>query len=761
LNREFFNNFAMRHLSARSREPLLRTMMACVDSSNLTEALASGCRPLQHFAWQRLTKLPDDEAETLIRKVVEHDSSAALLSILTSLMPAILPLPECIVPRIGALLGASDPQIRHAAAAVIALRRPDSLSALLNDRWFDAEILRRFCLADDASLVIPLAAAFGFPAKSPPPVIGFLANAVWLAENHSSHQQVVEWLIQSCGYCDDPVTPNVLNLLSSGFSYVTMRMTADPRMSKIAHRWLRRIRSFMWRLLPDALDLEPEDNKPFRVEDPLDADLLLAAVRETDRLVFLEQKQLPPFRHTITPRELAPRCFHASSRFVRQQFLETPLSEATRLGIASNDLSAYVIEHARVQLEPDEETRLAQDLEFRGRWRARREFTVGVPVNLTEKFDLHSCLRRSVPGDFVRLRELPQISPGANSVVALAAASGCDSGRIADWLATVENHWSTMLTPIGIEVQMPETNRDEFAAWKQSLPFLNVPSPVRPEFGATLEAAFRPAKSFHAMVLGPLLLARLGVITAPQEMAMHISLQGDLGDSVNSIAFPQHFIHPGERMRNRPDRCMSRIMSKGFVCSHDDAESVSPITVSTVRTELRLFRLFARVDSPDASISDGGVERHVRIRLSRGFVSDLIAVNILGSAVLSNCPVCSGLISGYVREIELAAGELPAEFGRLLVSNYYESTGDPRDEQLLAMLPIFACWSAVRKIVRAQEWASQLDQQFRRLRHQHVQLLLNHWHKSHHINIDDLSFADNEIQLRLPRGLDDLLPSVE
>ena len=139
-------------------------------------------------------------------------------------------------------------------------------------------------------------------------------------------------------------------------------------MTKIAHRWQRRIRAFVWRLLPDELGLLRDDTKPFDIDDPLEADLFLAAVRDSDRMRFHEQKSLPPFDRAGTRREPAPVCFHASSRHVRRMFLDEPLALAERWNIAPALRGDFAIEQARVLLEPNEETRIAADRALRGKW---------------------------------------------------------------------------------------------------------------------------------------------------------------------------------------------------------------------------------------------------------------------------------------------------------------------------------------------------------------------------------------------------------
>lgn len=127
-----------------------------------------------------------------------------------------------------------------------------------------------------------------------------------------------------------------------------------------------------------------------------------------------------------------------------------------------------------------------------------------------------------------------------------------------------------------------------------------------------------------------------------------------------------------------------------------------------------------------------------------------MAVQILGSALVSGCRRCRELFDEYAVEVEQAAHELPSEFQRLLSSNYFESTGDPRDEALLALLPIFRCWSSVRQTVRGRDLSPTLDLQFRTLRHRHVQHLLRHWTQDHDLPAPEITCTDDELELTLP-----------
>ena len=370
----FFSSFADRHFAEKPRQPLLAGLAARIDGTNLVQALSSGCRPLQHLAWQRMAELSEPQLTALVEPWLQSDPAsielhAVTAAILKGLAHETLPVSDAILARVVSLMESPSAEVRLAAATVVALRQPvEAIALLRRGDPIDRDVLRRLCLTDDPALIVPLMKSFGFPQTPPPPTIGFVAAPIWLADFHAREPQLVEWLIRHSGYCDDEVTAEVVNLLSSGFSYVTTRMTSEPRMTKIAHRWQRRIRAFVWRLLPGELELQPDDTKPFDVADPLDVDLFLAAVRDSDRMLFLEQKSRPPFDRAGAKREPAPVCFHAPSRLVRRMFVDEPLALAERANIPQTRRGDFLIEQARVLLEPNDEARLAADLALRGRW---------------------------------------------------------------------------------------------------------------------------------------------------------------------------------------------------------------------------------------------------------------------------------------------------------------------------------------------------------------------------------------------------------
>ena len=705
-----------------------------LSQGTVLDALTSASPAIRRVATEWLTRLSPDEATAILKRGIEGPA-ARNLGVLRALKHPELELSESLFQRVLSLLELSDEVTRRAIAEVVVQRRPEESARLLDDAACrqDFAILRTLCRADDPALTMPLMTAFGFPERRPPPTIGFLVTPTWLGDHHALHPAQVEWLIRECGYCDDPVTPEVLDLLTLGLSCVVAEMsTPGP-----ADKWLERLRTLTWRLLPESDDTTRRDVQPVNLQDPIDVALFLSAVRETDRRLFAERQAMPP-QGRFTQSEPAPVCFHAPARHARRLFLIEARVLANELGLADADLPSFIVDHARVALETVPELKIAADRHLRTKWLLHRAWPPA-PVSATYGTRRPSRFapvikpvppHRLVIGDFVPTPPDLDLSPGAQSICQLASLAGLDSEALADWLETSERRWSRHVPPIGIELQIPKVDPNIFGGWKDALPYLGIPSPDRPEFGGMVEAAFRPAKSFHALLLAPVLLHRLGLISPsePHDIALHISLQGDVGDQSRYLAFPQLFIHPSQRLKNRPDAVMTRVMSKGLVHCNRDIEQLDDAgrveTSASVRTEFRMFRVFSN-------------EHDARTAISSSYMEDIVATQLIGSAMISTCQSCQSRAADYCREIEDQVARLPGAFAPLLHGNFYESTGDPRDELLMQQLPIFRAWSDVRHHVREHNQQTELDQTFRDLRSGHVESLSNHFQQDHGIDLSE------------------------
>jgi hypothetical protein len=255
----------------------------------------------------------------------------------------------------------------------------------------------------------------------------------------------------------------------------------------------------------------------------------------------------------------------------------------------------------------------------------------------------------------------------------LAACMG--ESTIANTLFQLEQTYAPFLVPIGIELQIPKVDSGVNLGWRQALRYLNVPCPRRPENLWMVEAAFRPAVSFHAPILGPLILCRLGLIREPQEMGLHISVQGNLGERVRSLVFPQLFVHLPRSSEHRPLARISRVMSKGLVHLNHEVECCRADMPPDCRTELRAFAVIA--ESPDQGV-----------KLNPAYVLDMLSIQLLSSGMMSPEPSIQQIVQHYECELSDFVRTLPDAFQELYESNFYEATGDPEEMALLEQLPL-------------------------------------------------------------------------
>ncbi|HUG18713.1 MAG TPA: hypothetical protein VMM56_07020 [Planctomycetaceae bacterium] len=225
-----------------------------------------------------------------------------------------------------------------------------------------------------------------------------------------------------------------------------------------------------------------------------------------------------------------------------------------------------------------------------------------------------------------------------------------------------------------------------------------------------VEAAFRPAASWHAMLLGPILLHELGIIDLPQEMALHISIQGAIGDQIRYLATCASFIHTGRR--KRPHRALTRVMSKGLVCRNSEIEQCVPELPAQSRTEIRLHRCFAEADEND------------RVSLDMSYIDDILATHLLATAAMSPERDLAELYVAFGDAVANAIGQLPPEFAEYLTSDFYQSTGDPHDPELLDFVPIVRKFKEIREIVKRDGLRAELEQTFLRIRDDSVWRIL-------------------------------------
>src|SRR5262249_15820300 len=125
-----------------------------------------------------------------------------------------------------------------------------------------------------------------------------------------------------------------------------------------------------------------------------------------------------------------------------------------------------------------------------------------------------------------------------------------------------------------------------------------IPSPRRPEFYGIVEAAYRPAFSAETLVFAVGLLDRLGLFEEDEDSdvsALHLSIEGDLGEEAKWIALPlaRYGKRRGKHTPEQTYETLRRIMSKGLIHRNPKNQHAGAgrKMTSEVHTEIRTARL--------------------------------------------------------------------------------------------------------------------------------------------------------------------------
>ena len=475
-----------------------------------------------------------------------------------------------------------SPAVRLAAATAISFQYPEYTPRLLPFLDRDYEMASITCFSENQEMIWPM---FEFYNQHPSPLFGFLLNPYWLAKSFRERPEEVSFLINEFGYGNSEVTPELLELLNQGFMFVSEEMTHDPK----PEEWQDTILRFMWGLLPPSVG-QYNGTTSVDLGDKINVDLFLAAVRASDVENLREKKAKNPFDYRNVESKKVVLCSHAYYRYYKRVLIDDAVKEAERLGVT--DQGSFVVDHARVQLVTGLEDHIETHMAMRAKHRAMQRVS-NLPKNpikwpIREDSD-YPLAKFGVIREFQLPDADARLSVGANAVRNLGLYNGIE---LSSTLAELEMLYEKFLVPVGCEIQMPESDHDTVLSWKQALRYLGIPSPRRPEFHNTVEAAFRPAKTYHATILGIMLLHKMGLFTEEQDMAFHISLQGSFGDEVRYIAFPQLFVNRTRRKIKHPEvrhQRMTRLMSKGFCYRNKGVEPCYPGLKADSRTEIRVF----------------------------------------------------------------------------------------------------------------------------------------------------------------------------
>jgi hypothetical protein len=675
---------------------LVRAVYEKINDENMFDFFTSSNKQIRRVVAKRIYEnLYDAE---FVKRIIEGlNQKDRAEGILAALSHAQLRKNPAILQQIETNLQSEDEKIQEAAATVIAYQYPEEAIMLVPLIKKKPEIAKIACYSANPEILFPVMKRY---PQQLPPFIGMLLTPYWLARNYKKRPEIIAGLIDQFGYSDAGVSENVLALLKRGFMFVSKEMAAKPA----PYEWRDRLQEFTWALLPDCLGMK---KKPVAVnlEDKIDTALFLAAARESDVINIQAKKDRDPFSYRADGIDVA--ISHSYYRYFKRKLIGDALELADKLKVV--DKGGFLVDHARVLLETNHEANVEADVLLRTKWLALSK-AAGFEPNpkkfpITDEED-YPLAKFAVIDRFTLPKPNHRLSAGANAVVNVAEYFHIKG--VGEKLEELEGLYSKFLLPVGIELQIPKSETNTSLAYKQALRYFGIPSPRRPEYFEMIEAAFRPARSFHSMALGIILMHRIGLMKCEQDMAYHISVQGNLKDNVRYIAFPNIFMNrPRRKIENQLDRFyrMARLMSKGFVNINKDVEPSYGTEKPECRTEMRVF--CCQTDDIDGES-----------RLNLACIDQLVSAHLLASASVS--PNFADIWDKYKNQIIEYANALPSEFAELLNGNWFEATGDPRDGNLVAMLPIIQKKEAVSEIIKEKGMAEKLEGDFARITAEHA-----------------------------------------
>lgn len=678
------------------RTSLVARLSETAGPGAIRDALACGRPRLGAWAAGQLAALPPAEREALLIPFLHGDTSLQLGALRVIL--ASRDWSDATRGRVETHLEHSDLAVRVAAAQCLARHAPHRIPPLLPaiERDGGSEVARMFCLSGNQELIVPLVRYSDRRLKSLLPTIGWLLTPAWLTRARDDDPALAQRLAEAFGYCEGESTAAVWNLFAEAWAFAPHEHAEALADCAEDRRQLTRA------LVPTGL-VGSSSNLTGDARDPLWQAVLLAAVRDADRSNLQESIERSPF----DPRALASpqiaAAMHAPAGYLRRVFIERPIKKAGHLALAATDLAEFLIDSARVALEMLEEPRAELEMATRAKWQARSRLPARRHHLRIERFPVLSDddapeLKSVVLGQRVPMRLARKGSPGMESICRVALQAGLADPSLI--LSEMEDLWSELCPTVGMELQVPSVDRNLSLCWKQALRYLGVPSPRRPEYFQTVEASFRPARAITSLTLGPLLLLKLGLISRPQEMALHISIGADLGDRANDIAYALYFIAMGGQQRPWPSG-MKWVLSKGLVHFNVDIEPLGPAIAG--RTEVRVLRCFA-------------VEQDGVLKLDPEYIHQAIATVLLATAMLAREGELAGIGEEFRQQLDALANSLPPSFQQLRVASFYDSTGDGSDPEWLASLPLVRTLSSVREDLRLPDVRQRVEDGFRRLR---------------------------------------------
>lgn len=668
-------------------------------------ALSSTVRADRAIAAVHLKQHLEDPAyrAALVEFLQRESSPSPLFLDALSTIEAVRNVPIC--EQLFSLLDVGDVAIRKHAARVIALCFSPRCRDL-GPRFTDSDIRYECCFSGDEATAESMLQWYLNQQRTPDIAFGLLLTPEILCRLASRFPAAATDLAVRFGYLEGLDFEGAAPLLECGFWSVPDGIALGDQA-----RLGVRTAEIESTLLTILLGRGGQAIEPLDLSSPVDVAALCGAVRSLDHQFLTEHK----FENRLQVRSLdnvrRALCKHAPLSFCRKILISDALGDAERLGVPQSHWGHFVLEHAATVVTHDTDLRVERLMYLKSRWAQRPDRSAVIPSQWTFPVlcdaDAPELKYRILsPRQWSRTKSyLEAPSPGALAAARLLQVIGRED-LIADLFA-FERACERQFPACGIELQLMLSSRreQESLAWKQTLRALGIPSPRRPDYRSMVEVSFPPSRSYLPQVLVTLLLDRLGLFIEPADLALHQSFSGDLGCEVRYLLFAQQFLTE-PRVRSGALR-LARLMSKGFAHLNHDAIPLDGIVHGGVRTELRSYRFGYR----------GASEAEP---LQRQFIDDIIETSLLIAAKVSLEPALREVWDSYCRGVTEIAMRYPPVVSELLQADWYECTGEPRDEEFVLRLPIVQAWVAVRQWTREHGTEGELRQTFRELRSSHA-----------------------------------------
>jgi hypothetical protein len=656
-----------------------------------------------HKALTQFLRRPDAE---------RHQLLAALKSLAAISLPKAPILQDALI----RLARSENLLIAEQATIVISLRYPEYVREMLPEMK-NPGTRRGLCYSGQTKIIPALINAWGVDhvRSSPPVALGLIMTPQALATLWREDPETGFAIARSFGYYDDrldePTASEIqelCDLLDTGLS-VTDRSLLTPSADEAQALEA----SLMWTLLPWATESHREPPSGLSFENRRELFTFLSAVRSLDRQNFSEAIDESPFREQQQKNPPLLEFSRGRTSYLHRELVAKPSAEFAAMGGDVNQLPRYLVENANCRLHRDFFLAAEQRMFLAARWavaaklgEAPEPITRFPPTDTRGALNLSTLVvpqQATIPGR--RSIESP-LSRGAEATHALLCHFG--HPELVTELSSVERSFVGVMPSIGIEIQRPlrPDEKSLLFPWKDALRSFGVPSPRRPEYHDLVEAACAPAHSYHAQIGTMLLLRKLGFLGTEVDMALHISLSGELGPDVRYLLFAQQFIAgPTNQPLGR------KLLSKGFAHLHSDAVSPHPHVTKREplsRTELRSMRMSA-------------TETHTEQFPS--WIDTIVTFQLLGGALCSPNASLRAIWESFANDVRREAESLGAEFTRFLDSDWYESSGDSSDRHLVPLLGIVSARNAVTRAIDERKLATTLRERFLAIRDQHAQAI--------------------------------------